>query len=342
MEQGEIAHSTVMPEGQDVEHSTTDHAALDAAATKLLTGRGTDASTELSGGADPVFDLIAEHRAAWAAWEPFMVAQSNILLSDPSYAAAAEAERVPSARERSTFDALIDARPTTFAGILALTQYLAEAISKVSVDVEEDDGQIALRNIGEALRGLGQIQPSPVSDPIFALIEEGRRLLAISDAAFAIHVPNGSNTPPEVEEAVTDALHNLVDHCRGVLLQTVPQTASGCQELARFAVEYFEHQDVPIDDDQQAVTSLIARSPFLAGGGASLRGQSILGQASHSPETAPADLADACDWAVKHVAWMNATCPSERWDDARLGAEADKSDEVWRRADLTGILDRAD
>ncbi|MBO1019340.1 hypothetical protein IPV08_05095 [Methylobacterium sp. SD274] len=103
---------------------------------------------------------------------------------------------------------------------------------------------------------------------------------------------------------------DLVEYCRGVVLQTVPLTAAGCRELARFAVEYFEHQDVPIDDDHQAVTSLIARSPFL-GEGASLHPQEAhKAGAPVSPHTTltddtASDLSSACDALLARLAWLD-------------------------------------
>lgn len=101
----------------------------------------------------------------------------------------------------------------------------------------------------------------PVADPILPLIEEGRRRLREIDAAFAASADAGDDDPRF--KARNDLLHDMNDFTSETLLVTVPHTAAGCRELARFAGEFFRSQGVPISDDEQAVTNLIAQSALI-------------------------------------------------------------------------------
>lgn len=47
---------------------------------------------------------------------------------------------------------------------------------------------------------------------------------------------------------------------------------------------------------------------------------------------APADLADACLWAIRHRSWIDRTAGEEGWPDRRLDAELDKANAVFARA----------
>ena len=47
---------------------------------------------------------------------------------------------------------------------------------------------------------------------------------------------------------------------------------------------------------------------------------------------APADLADACLWAIRHRSWIDRTAGKEGWPDRRLDAEIDKASAVFTRA----------
>lgn len=84
-----------------------------------------------------------------------------------------------------------------------------------------------------------------------------------------------------------------------------------------------------IDAQGEGIENLAAAAEAVV---AAQRDRTSLASLSPHSSCSPKDLADACDWAVRHVAWMNAACRGEAWDDTRLGAEADKSGAVWRRA----------
>lgn len=102
---------------------------------------------------DPVFGFIEEHRAAYGAWTSTADTLAARSPTDPAQVAAEAAGREASARERAALDALVMARPTTQAGVLALTEYLPGAIRQVAID-EKGEGERALRTIGDAVRDL--------------------------------------------------------------------------------------------------------------------------------------------------------------------------------------------
>ncbi|MCJ2043785.1 hypothetical protein MKK58_04435 [Methylobacterium sp. J-078] len=102
---------------------------------------------------------------------------------------------------------------------------------------------------------------TPVADPILPMIEEGCRRLREVEAAFAASADADDNDPRFV--ARNALLGEMWAHVDGTILKTVPHTAAGCRELARFAVEFFKSQGVPISDDEQAVTNLIAQSALI-------------------------------------------------------------------------------
>jgi hypothetical protein len=98
-----------------------------------------------------------------------------------------------------------------------------------------------------------KIQP----DPVLLVVEEGRRLLAASREAFRL--PDVGLDPHPDREAAQDAVWA---HFRGALSSTVPTTAHGCSELARYAGEFREFQGVELGDELAAILANIARSPM--------------------------------------------------------------------------------
>ena len=100
--------------------------------------------------------------------------------------------------------------------------------------------------------------PAPSPDPIFAAIAEAERLRRISDEAYRL--PDAGLDPLPEKEAASEALHA---HVNGVLLKTVPTTAAGCAALVRFAQAFREGEGVNICEGNEALISLIARSPAL-------------------------------------------------------------------------------
>lgn len=97
-------------------------------------------------------------------------------------------------------------------------------------------------------------------DPVFALIEEARRLM--HEQARLCAVSGGLPDTHPLAEATAASHSAMWEHVRGVLLKTVPTTAAGCVALARFTVEFTNDQGVPVEvESNDPVLDLIARSP---------------------------------------------------------------------------------
>lgn len=154
MEQGVFAHSTVMPEGQDVGQKSTDDAVLDAAATRLLT-----ASVPMLS----VSDAIAAHRAARERLNEACHSVDEVAVreggGDTSEAAMAPANAVWQAandREIRAFEDLLSCRPPDVAGLAEMLAYIAESPALGDLD----DGTDALRNIAAAANSVAVRAPS--------------------------------------------------------------------------------------------------------------------------------------------------------------------------------------
>jgi hypothetical protein len=107
------------------------------------------------------------------------------------------------------------------------------------------------------IKGLG------VFDPIFDAIEEGRRLIRLASDVYARPTAPTREGVLQNEEDGAEALRDLWKHLDATVFKTVPRTAGGCRELARFAEEYSASQGVPISDDETLIVGLIAQSPLL-------------------------------------------------------------------------------
>ncbi len=83
---------------------------------------------------DPVFALIEAHRTAYAAWAPLAAVWNEAVMGSPEFAVAEAAAEEPGRREQAAMLALMAARPTTAAGLWALTAYLPQAVRQVSPD----------------------------------------------------------------------------------------------------------------------------------------------------------------------------------------------------------------
>jgi len=84
------------------------------------------------------------------------------------------------------------------------------------------------------------------ADPIFAAIEEHRRLRAISDAAFAA-VPKGVGLTDEVAKAEEYAGDRNVegwDHFEKILAMT-PPTVAGCIAMLHYLGWFMQHCENP-------------------------------------------------------------------------------------------------
>ncbi|MCJ2039567.1 hypothetical protein MKK55_11530 [Methylobacterium sp. J-059] len=101
---------------------------------------------------DPAFAAILEHRSAYAAWEPYLDEINEELIGSAAFNAAEAAGETCRVREGEAFAALIAARPTTLAGLLAVTKYLPGAIARNGRDRPDDDGVMAFATICGALQ----------------------------------------------------------------------------------------------------------------------------------------------------------------------------------------------
>jgi hypothetical protein len=121
--------------------------------------------------------------------------------------------------------------------------------------IRRDTATLSLRERAADLQARipAKIQP----DPVLLVVEEGRRLLAASREAFRL--PDVGLDPHPDREAAQDAVWA---HFRGALSSTVPTTAHGCSELARYAGEFREFQGVELGDELAAILANIARSPM--------------------------------------------------------------------------------
>ncbi|KQS75473.1 hypothetical protein ASG32_27300 [Methylobacterium sp. Leaf361] len=161
------------------------------AAESLIAGAGVCVPTVASGGGDDaVHVLIAEHRAAYTAWDQDAKVYDGIVPGSAGYEAAGAAERASGQRERAAYEALFLTRPRTLAGVLALVDYLSEAVPKVTTHVGPTEGGRALGAVAAALRGLEPARAaltdvgltSEVSEDVFAAIEDHRDVMAATAA----------------------------------------------------------------------------------------------------------------------------------------------------------------
>lgn len=208
---------------------------------------------------DPVFALIDEHRAAYAAWAPLAATWNNLLLTDPAYPAAEEAERVPGERERAALAALMTACPTTLAGVLALAEYLPGAIQQVATD-EETEAERALRTIAVALRGF--VLPSVeilAPDPVLAAIAASRRAQAEMETFIAETREHPRLGPADRErEGLISTAQIGTD---AAVWTTVPTTRAGRAALvdyARFQAQVRTAPDGEIDDAEGFVEEILS------------------------------------------------------------------------------------
>lgn len=99
---------------------------------------------------------------------------------------------------------------------------------------------------------------TPRPDPILAAIREGERLLQASADVYRLPDIGLDPLPEKV-----DASEALYAHVNNVLLKTVPTTAAGCAALVKFAQTFHESEGISLCEGNEALVSLIARSPAL-------------------------------------------------------------------------------
>ena len=105
---------------------------------------GEDPAPEPDPQGDHAHIVIAEHRAAYAAWKP-LGAAANEATIDYETLAAAEAE--PYRIQAEAFGELIDTQASTVAGLVALAAYLPGAVSDANCVEVEEDARRALRSM---------------------------------------------------------------------------------------------------------------------------------------------------------------------------------------------------
>lgn len=148
---------------------------------------------------DPVFALIEEHQAAYAVWSPLAAVWSETAGGSPEWDAAEAAQAEPGARETQAFEALLKARPTTAAGLWALTAYLPDVVRKVGFNADSTE-QAALDALREGALQLGlapaSALPAPVPvHPDAALLALGLPFLAAwRDEGVADPAPDGERS----------------------------------------------------------------------------------------------------------------------------------------------------
>lgn len=187
---------------------------------------------------------------------------AQLAMGKAGLCAARNADTVPGydGLEAARDDALVRVCGTRAESLTGL-QVKAKAILTESVaDIYEDARSIG-RSLAEDILGATNRTIEPRPDPILGMIAEGRRLLREVDAAYAAS-PDADDDDPRFR-ARNDLMRQMWSHIDGVVLKTVPQTAAGCRELARFEVEFFDSQGVTISNDERAIVGLIAASPLL-------------------------------------------------------------------------------
>ena len=114
----------------------------------------------------------------------------------------------------------------------------------------------SLRERAETLRARVPERPA---DPVLIILRDGRKLLqACQKARLLPDAPDGTGSygRPRAENEATDA---LMDHLRGPLLETVPETPIGAIALAKYAIEVQRLLGVNLEDEMLQILTLIAR-----------------------------------------------------------------------------------
>ncbi|MCJ2085847.1 hypothetical protein MKK88_07555 [Methylobacterium sp. E-005] len=108
---------------------------------------GEDPAPEADPQGDYAHVIIAEHRAAYAAWKPLGHAWNTARGGTAEYEAAEKAEAEPYHIQAEAFGELIDTRATTVGGLVALAAYLPGAVFDANCVEVEEDARRALRSM---------------------------------------------------------------------------------------------------------------------------------------------------------------------------------------------------
>ncbi|XYD12600.1 hypothetical protein R1A27_34520 (plasmid) [Methylobacterium sp. NMS12] len=129
---------------------------------------GEDPASEPDPEGDYAHVLIAEHRAAYAAWVPHLDAISKAKGGSDEFRAAEEAGAAVQSAEQDAFGELIDVQPTTLGGLIALAGYVPEAIRLNGISDADNDAVHALHSICNGIIKLtesGKIAALTEADP---------------------------------------------------------------------------------------------------------------------------------------------------------------------------------
>ena len=138
---------------------------------------GAEDEPEPAPGGDPAFEMIAVHRAAYAAWKPLGDMVMELTTDTPEYKAAVADEIELVRLEGEAFGNVITVRPTTLAGLRALAGYIPEAVRVNACSEPDDDAVLALRAMCNGVLAL-----VPVETEDAELVSLGHDL----DAAHAV------------------------------------------------------------------------------------------------------------------------------------------------------------
>lgn len=140
-------------------------------------------------------------------------------------------------------------------------QVKAKALLTRSVsDMGGQQAKDIANSLARDLLGASNRTIEPQSDPIFAVIEECRRLEAAHDVIHAVCSTRPKSDPSWQGQPEAHAAY--WSQWRDVVLETVPRTAEGCRALTAYAGEWFAEQGSS-EEDAEAILALIARSPLL-------------------------------------------------------------------------------
>ncbi|GJE57326.1 hypothetical protein [Methylobacterium thuringiense] len=164
----------------------------------------------------------------------------------------------------NALDLMAKTRAESLTGLQAkAAAILTKSVSDEGVHVEGIAASLARDLIGAHQSALDQNRP----DPIFAVIDEAKRLFIDWTETGKLPLHTGSIDPRPENVAAQEAFHDYVDD---VLLETVPTTAAGSKALARYAVEFIRAEKFTFDetsekgDENVRLLDLIARSPLRA------------------------------------------------------------------------------
>lgn len=128
---------------------------------------GEDEAPDLDPEGDYAHVIIAEHRAAYAAFKPLNDAWNNAKGRE-AFDAAERALEEPHRVHAEAYGNLIDTQPSTLAGLVALAGYVPETVHVNNEDDADSDAARALRSICNSVLTLienGEIAAPPEADP---------------------------------------------------------------------------------------------------------------------------------------------------------------------------------